>query len=62
MNVCVSLFDSLALAFHSKLDLYAREPRIVLVTGINPKNVSGKRAFVLAVISFVDDIPMVTFG
>ncbi|CAN7026142.1 unnamed protein product [Brassica rapa subsp. trilocularis] len=42
VNVCVSLFDSLALAFHSKLDLYAREPRIVLVTGINPKNVSGK--------------------
>ncbi|KAH0936270.1 hypothetical protein HID58_013387 [Brassica napus] len=60
VNVCVSLFDSLALAFHSKLDLYGREPRIVLVTGINPKNVSDKRAFVLAVISFVDDIPMVT--
>ncbi|KAL0728151.1 hypothetical protein Bca4012_024244 [Brassica carinata] len=42
VNVCVSLFDSLVLAFHAKLDGYGREPRIVLVTGINPKIVLGK--------------------
>ncbi|KAL0661453.1 hypothetical protein Bca4012_098290 [Brassica carinata] len=42
VNVCVSLFDFLALAFHAKLDGYRREPRIVLVTGINPKIVLGK--------------------
>ncbi|KAG5410397.1 hypothetical protein IGI04_006716 [Brassica rapa subsp. trilocularis] len=42
VNVCVSMFDSLALAFHSKFDGYGREPRIVLVTSINPKIVSGK--------------------
>ncbi|KAG2329998.1 hypothetical protein Bca52824_001178 [Brassica carinata] len=41
-DVCVSLFDSLALAFHNKFDVYGREPKIVLVTGINPKIVSGK--------------------
>ena len=29
VNVCVSLFDSLAVAFHTKLDSYGREPRIV---------------------------------
>ncbi|CAN7074951.1 unnamed protein product [Brassica oleracea var. botrytis] len=40
--VCVSLFDSLAPAFHSKLDSYVREPKIVLVTGVNPKIVAGK--------------------
>ncbi|CAF1904530.1 unnamed protein product [Brassica napus] len=40
--VCVSLFDSLAPAFHSKLDSYEREPKIVLVTGVNPKIVAGK--------------------
>ncbi|XP_048614385.1 uncharacterized protein LOC111206266 isoform X1 [Brassica napus] len=42
VNVCVSLFDSLAIAFHTKLDGYGREPRIVLITGINPKIVLGK--------------------
>ncbi|CAN7017822.1 unnamed protein product, partial [Brassica oleracea var. botrytis] len=41
-TVCVSLFDSLALAFHSKLGGYGREPRFVLATGINPKMVAGK--------------------
>ncbi|CAN6978933.1 unnamed protein product, partial [Brassica rapa subsp. trilocularis] len=39
-NVCVSLFDSLALAFHSKLDGNGRDPRFVLATGINPKTVA----------------------
>ncbi|CAN6875523.1 unnamed protein product [Brassica oleracea] len=39
-TVCVSLFDCLALAFHSKLDGYRREPRFVLATGINPKMVA----------------------
>ncbi|XP_056844974.1 uncharacterized protein LOC108807093 isoform X1 [Raphanus sativus] len=42
VNVVVSVFDSLAFAFHSKLDGYGRKPRIVLVTGINPKIFSGK--------------------
>ncbi|CAN6882633.1 unnamed protein product [Brassica oleracea] len=42
VNVCVSLFDSLAVAFHTKLVGYGREPRIVLFTGINPKIVLGK--------------------
>ncbi|KAG2311491.1 hypothetical protein Bca52824_023048 [Brassica carinata] len=42
VNVCVSMFDSLAFAFHSKFDGYGREPKIVVVTGINPKIVSGK--------------------
>lgn len=51
VNVCVSMFDSLALAFHSKFDGYGREPMIVLVTAINPKIVSGKRLFELAVIA-----------
>uniref|UniRef100_A0A0D3D9M0 Uncharacterized protein n=1 Tax=Brassica oleracea var. oleracea TaxID=109376 RepID=A0A0D3D9M0_BRAOL len=41
-TVCVSLFDCLALAFHSKLDGYGREPRFVLAAGINPKMVAGK--------------------
>ncbi|CAG7861826.1 unnamed protein product [Brassica rapa] len=40
-TIRVSLFDSLALAFHSKLDCYGREPRIVIATGINPKMVAG---------------------
>lgn len=43
-TVCVSIFDSLALAFHSKFDVYGREPRIVVVTAVNPKLVSGKLA------------------
>ncbi|KAH0914309.1 hypothetical protein HID58_028755, partial [Brassica napus] len=33
-SVCVSMFDSLALAFHSKFDSYGREPRIVAVIDI----------------------------
>lgn len=41
-TVCVSIFDSLALSFHNKLDGYGREPRIVVVTAVNPKLVSGK--------------------
>ncbi|WZZ23740.1 hypothetical protein YC2023_007141 [Brassica napus] len=40
--VCVSMFDSLAQAFHNKLDGYGKEPRIVVATGVNPKMVSGK--------------------
>ncbi|KAG2305033.1 hypothetical protein Bca52824_033684 [Brassica carinata] len=42
VDVCVSMFDSLALAFHSKFDGFGREPKIVLVTAINPKIVSGR--------------------
>ncbi|XP_013603059.1 uncharacterized protein LOC106370527 isoform X2 [Brassica napus] len=41
-NFCVRLFDSLALAFHSKFDSYGREPRIILVTSVNPKIVAGR--------------------
>lgn len=28
VNVCVSLFDGLAFAFHSKLDSYGSEPKV----------------------------------
>nr|VDC66376.1 unnamed protein product [Brassica rapa] len=45
VDVCVSMFDSLALAFHSKFDGYGREPRIVLVTAINPKIVSAGKLY-----------------
>ncbi|CAN6901966.1 unnamed protein product [Brassica oleracea] len=38
---CLCKYDSLALAFHGKFDGYGKEPRIVLVTSINPKIVSG---------------------
>ncbi|KAG2256484.1 hypothetical protein Bca52824_075778 [Brassica carinata] len=41
-NVCVSMFDSLALAFHTKLDSYGREPRVVIATSVNPKVVGGR--------------------
>ncbi|KAL0649360.1 hypothetical protein Bca4012_092051 [Brassica carinata] len=41
-TVCVSMFDSLAQAFHNKLDGYGKEQRIVVATGVNPKMVSGK--------------------
>ncbi|CAN6877173.1 unnamed protein product [Brassica oleracea] len=41
-NVCVSMFDSLALAFHTKLDSYGREPRVVIATSVNPKIVGGR--------------------
>ncbi|WZZ42742.1 hypothetical protein YC2023_039001 [Brassica napus] len=40
-SVCVSLFDYMALAFHTKFDSYGKEPRIVLATGLNPKIVGG---------------------
>ncbi|CAH8327168.1 unnamed protein product [Eruca vesicaria subsp. sativa] len=40
-NVCVSMFDAQALALHRRLESFGREPRVVLVTGINPKIVSG---------------------
>ncbi|KAF8096421.1 hypothetical protein N665_0309s0047 [Sinapis alba] len=41
-NVCVSMFDSKALAFHTKLDSYGKEPKIVIVTSVNPKIVGGR--------------------
>ncbi|KAG5377799.1 hypothetical protein IGI04_025641 [Brassica rapa subsp. trilocularis] len=41
VNVYVSMFDSLALAIHNKFESYWREPKIVLVTSINPKIVGG---------------------
>lgn len=42
-NVCVSMFDSLALAFHTKFDSYGREPKVIIATGVNPKIVGGRR-------------------
>ncbi|CAF1894959.1 unnamed protein product [Brassica napus] len=44
-NVCVSLFDSMALAFHNKFDAYGKEPKVVLATSVNPKIVGDKRVF-----------------
>ncbi|CAN6880128.1 unnamed protein product [Brassica oleracea] len=41
-NVCVSMFDSMALAFHAKLDSYGREPKVIIVTSVNPKIVGGR--------------------
>nr|VDC81641.1 unnamed protein product [Brassica rapa] len=41
-NVCVSMFDSLALAFHTKFDSYGREPKVIIATGVNPKIVGGR--------------------
>ncbi|CAH8340569.1 unnamed protein product [Eruca vesicaria subsp. sativa] len=41
-EVCVSMFDALALAFHDKFDAYGKEPKIVLITSINPKIASGR--------------------
>ncbi|CAH8323185.1 unnamed protein product [Eruca vesicaria subsp. sativa] len=41
-EICVSMFDDLALAFHEKFDAYGKEPKIVLITSINPKIASGR--------------------
>ncbi|KAL0813811.1 hypothetical protein Bca101_070254 [Brassica carinata] len=41
-NVCVSMFDSMALAFHAKLDSYGREPKVIIVTSVNPNIVGGR--------------------
>ncbi|CAF2142939.1 unnamed protein product [Brassica rapa subsp. trilocularis] len=41
-NVCVSMFDSMALAFHSKLESCGKESKIVLATSVNPKIVGDK--------------------
>ncbi|CAH8346934.1 unnamed protein product [Eruca vesicaria subsp. sativa] len=40
-EVCVSMFDGLALAFHDKFEAYGKEPKIVLITSINSKIASG---------------------
>lgn len=42
LSVCVSLFDGLAYAFHEKMTSYGAEPKVVLVTSINPKIVGGE--------------------
>ncbi|KAF3587892.1 hypothetical protein F2Q69_00029816 [Brassica cretica] len=42
LSVCVSLFDGLAYAFHEKMTSYGAEPKVVLVTSINPKIVGGR--------------------
>lgn len=41
----MSMFDALAFAFHDKFAAYGKEPKIVLVTSINPKIASGKRLY-----------------
>lgn len=56
VSVCVSMFDSLALAFHSKFDGFGREPRIVVVTAINPEIVSGERAFAFVLIAIIHGV------
>ncbi|KAF3570293.1 hypothetical protein F2Q69_00061549 [Brassica cretica] len=42
LNVCISLFDGLAYAFHDKMTSYGVEPKVLLVTSINPKVVGGE--------------------
>ncbi|KAG2253065.1 hypothetical protein Bca52824_083201 [Brassica carinata] len=37
-----SPFDDLTFAFHNKLESYGSEPKVVLVTSINPKVVGGR--------------------
>ncbi|KAH0886027.1 hypothetical protein HID58_062123 [Brassica napus] len=44
VNVCVSLFDGLAFAFHSKLDSYGSEPKVLVFTSINPQLVRGEKS------------------
>lgn len=39
------MFDSMALAFHAKLDSYGREPKVIIVTSVNPKIVGGMPFF-----------------
>lgn len=42
VNVCVSLFDGLAFAFVEKMASYGGEPKVFLITSINPKIVGGR--------------------
>nr|VDD57140.1 unnamed protein product [Brassica oleracea] len=42
LNVCISLFDGLAYSFHDKMTSYGVEPKVLLVTSINPKVVGGE--------------------
>ncbi|CAH8285169.1 unnamed protein product [Eruca vesicaria subsp. sativa] len=44
-EVCVSLFDALAIAFHDKFAAYGKEPKIVIITSINPKIVRGRSLY-----------------
>ncbi|WZZ17386.1 hypothetical protein YC2023_110475 [Brassica napus] len=37
VNVCVSMFDSLAFAFAEKMTSYGGELKVVLITNINTK-------------------------
>ncbi|CAN7105290.1 hypothetical protein BRARA_E01755 [Brassica rapa] len=43
VNMCVSLYEGLAFAFHNKLESYGSEVEVVLVTNIYPKVVGDKR-------------------
>lgn len=42
VNMCVSLYEGLAFAFHNKLESYGSEVEVVLVTNIYPKVVGGE--------------------
>ena len=40
--MCVSLSDGLAFAFAEKMTRNGREPKVILITSINPKVVGGE--------------------
>ncbi|CAF1708314.1 unnamed protein product [Brassica oleracea var. botrytis] len=42
VNVCVSMFDDRAVTFQTKFDEHISEPKVILLTSINPKVVGGK--------------------
>uniref|UniRef100_M4CL55 DUF223 domain-containing protein n=1 Tax=Brassica campestris TaxID=3711 RepID=M4CL55_BRACM len=41
----VSMFDSMALAFHTKFDSYGKEPKVIIATSVNPKIVGDQESF-----------------
>ncbi|CAN6897437.1 unnamed protein product [Brassica oleracea] len=45
LNVCISLFDGLAYSFHDKMTSYGVEPKVLLVTSINPKVVGAEKKY-----------------
>ncbi|XP_018512353.1 uncharacterized protein LOC103854065 isoform X2 [Brassica rapa] len=53
-NVCVSMFDSMALAFHSKLESCGKESKIVLATSVNPKIVGDNTTMAKKVKNIVE--------
>ncbi|CAH8324768.1 unnamed protein product [Eruca vesicaria subsp. sativa] len=45
VNVCVSMFNSLAVALQNIFDSYRREPTVILVISVNPKKVGVNIVF-----------------